>query len=810
MANRTLTINHADGDSETYTINRDKFAGVRDMTVDGATVSVDHTAVPKERSKETTFGGSQSITVKRDIEPLLSKVAGGASVAYSLRDLNDKQGNNKVVRVRRGSDNAESDFTAKEVSNGTLTGWVNAQLGLPLDLQELTDDGRTGAVIPAAAAYSLRNLSSSYSGDVVEVRRSSNDTLKSFKASEVADGTLRNFCLNDDSNLIRFADAGLAGSPTTDKRMYFDGVNDYVESNTTTDASSDFFIKVNLVWFGDKDQTIFSDRASERLINLQVDNSSDKVRVQVQTSDGYQFLFNSATDLPKFKVVEVMLQHTASTKTQELFFDGVSQGSGNYTGTITPANTRAIQIGSEQSGSGRFFKGIISDFNYNNETIQLGYGSTSTDWEDTVGSNNGTVVGSPAIFTGQGFDGHVKTWYDQSGNSRDAVQVAPASQPKIVDAGSLVEDSGIGGLDFDGDDFLVASLVSGVVSPLSIFSASVQSSTGYTGSFSKSSAANRYFGIQETTSTSLVAARNSTSVSVSANASGNNRLTFAVTTGETSTSVGAKGGTLVNTTNDYGNDFRVNDGINQLTIGVLRTVTPTGYFNGHIRELIFYTSDQTANREAIEANIGEAYSITGIPAYDNTVDGFVETWYDQSGNGNDAVQAVAESQPKIVDGGSLVEDGIQFDGVDDVLHSPFIDFGDRPNTMFTLIKSNDFSNNAWIVRLGINNLMWTNTQGERLIYAGSNIQSGVATSSQELWSALFDNPNDTGILHVNDTQAVSGAIGGRVVGTQKISIGAYLTNAFNGNIKEIIIYNSDQSANLPAVEANINNQYEIY
>ena len=123
MADRTLTINHADGGSETYTINRDKFAGVRDMTVDGETVSVDHTAVAKEQSKETTFGGSQSMTVKRDIEPLLSKVVGGASAAYSLRDLNDKAGNNTVVRVRRGSDNAERDFTASEMGK-VLEDWV--------------------------------------------------------------------------------------------------------------------------------------------------------------------------------------------------------------------------------------------------------------------------------------------------------------------------------------------------------------------------------------------------------------------------------------------------------------------------------------------------------------------------------------------------------------------------------------------------------------------------------------------------------------------------------------------------------------
>ena len=66
------------------------------------------------------------VSIKREIEPLLSEVVGGASAAYSLRDLNDKAGNNKVVRVRRASDNAEKDFKAKEVSNGTLVDWVGA------------------------------------------------------------------------------------------------------------------------------------------------------------------------------------------------------------------------------------------------------------------------------------------------------------------------------------------------------------------------------------------------------------------------------------------------------------------------------------------------------------------------------------------------------------------------------------------------------------------------------------------------------------------------------------------------------------
>lgn len=49
----------------------------------------------------------------------------GAAAAYSLRDLTFLRGG-PVVRVRRSSDNAENDFTATQVSDGTLTAWVGA------------------------------------------------------------------------------------------------------------------------------------------------------------------------------------------------------------------------------------------------------------------------------------------------------------------------------------------------------------------------------------------------------------------------------------------------------------------------------------------------------------------------------------------------------------------------------------------------------------------------------------------------------------------------------------------------------------
>ncbi len=249
----------------------------------------------------------------------------------------------------------------------------------------------------------------------------------------------------------------------------------------------------------------------------------------------------------------------------------------------------------------------LNDKAGNNKVVEV---RRSSDDADRIFLAKEVANGTLEAWVGAGNNGFVSKWYDQSGNGNDAEQATAGSQPKIVNSGALVVDNGIAGLDFDGGDFLVASSVSGLESPFSIFSTSVRDSNGYTASLSRSSAANRYFAVFESSGTSIAVPRNSTSgVTVAASVSGADRLTFALTTGATSTSVGAKGGTVVTTTDDYGNDFTSSSSLDQIAIGVQRTVSPTGYFNGRIREIIFYTSDQSANRPAIEANINNQYDI---------------------------------------------------------------------------------------------------------------------------------------------------------------------------------------------------------
>ncbi len=62
-----------------------------------------------------------------DLTDYLLDTYTGAKLAYSLRTI--KASATNVVRVRRSSDNAESDFTPTQLTDGTLTTWTGANDG---------------------------------------------------------------------------------------------------------------------------------------------------------------------------------------------------------------------------------------------------------------------------------------------------------------------------------------------------------------------------------------------------------------------------------------------------------------------------------------------------------------------------------------------------------------------------------------------------------------------------------------------------------------------------------------------------------
>ncbi len=195
--------------------------------------------------------------------------------------------------------------------------------------------------------------------------------------------------------------------------------------------------------------------------------------------------------------------------------------------------------------------------------------------------------------------------------------------------------------------------------------------------------------------------------------------------------------------------------------------------------------------------------------------GYVATWYDQSGNGNNATQPVSTSQPKIVDAGVLVADGIQFDGVDDYIDTPVIPnrntfsflsvFKINTHKDYNSIFTNSAGPNLWE--------MWGNSSGGFSVRsAGSDFQIDLVDLSTSMQvSSICINTSQAqlfkdGLLRGSDTTRSPSA----TTPAQLALGGGNGNTTLDGSISEVIIYNSDQSAFRTNIEFNINNAYSIY
>jgi hypothetical protein len=234
-------------------------------------------------------------------------------------------------------------------------------------------------------------------------------------------------------------------------------------------------------------------------------------------------------------------------------------------------------------------------------------------------------------------DGTVSTWYDQSGNTNDAVQTDAAKQPKVVENGTLLKDSNNNPeVVFTRGDahFLTAS------SPITFNDV--------------------FFKFRRTDATTA------TNGILSEASSGSSPYTYIHYSGQTFSFDGNASDTVNLSFNGQYEENQSADKAGVVTVDshlvyLNYTSNPDAIsdigrlYNGSFvygsfsaGEFIFYNSDQSDNRTAIEANIGETYGITDIPAANDSVNGYVQTWYDQSGSGNDAEQPTAGNQPKIV------------------------------------------------------------------------------------------------------------------------------------------------------------------
>jgi hypothetical protein len=459
----------------------------------------------------------------------------------------------------------------------------------------------------------------------------------------------------------------------------------------------------------------------------------------------------------------------------------------------------------------------------------------------------------------------VYQWIDQSGNGNTATAAAQANEPTIYTGGALVKDGGRLALDFDGLANNFTSTINNVSQGFDIYTV-------------------HNFNTTPTATQRLYDSDNGGRITRGSNSTANN-FAFAGTvlswspqqTGqvqETTVYNGVSSLVRVSGTQAASGDAGTNSTGTDLVLGADQSAT-THYIEGQIQEIILFdNSKSTTDRTSIEENIGDyftqntplldtysgaaaAYSLRKLSSSysgalirvrrssDNTEldinanvfgeldtvsllafagagDAFVKTWYDQSGNSNDATQTTTASQPQIVSSGAvIVENGkptVQFDGANDVMS---VDFQGNTNSamMACLVLRQDSTSslNGALGGDGSNIMDLFTDYGGTIYYDNGNRASnrlGVATpatweDNQHL--AAFYATTTNQFINVDGTQIATKSGLTSVTASYKLLGATSVGNAFfGGAIQEVIVYPSDQSSNRTNIESNINTFYSIY
>jgi hypothetical protein len=499
------------------------------------------------------------------------------------------------------------------------------------------------------------------------------------------------------------------------------------------------------------------------------------------------------------------------------------------------------------SGSygGPLIKVRRSSDNTEQDIFPLGNGSLdTTSLLSFVGANNGFVT----------------TWYDQSGNGNNTLQGTAASQPQIVNAGIVIIKNNKPSVQFDGtNDYLASPNVTNVFMNSSMFSVlsiipnateDVPFGYGLTGQATQVRC--QYV----TPSNKLGFAGWSNDYVTNIDAFSENVYMFSTIQNVSNVSVrknlitnsGTTSGTSTNTTTAAYN------------IGSLSGALVNTYYTQMTgSEFIFYQSDQTPSRTAIESNINTyynlywdgsrkglldfypnaaaAYSVRalsssyrgplvkvrrssdnverdfyalqngnldtfGLATFCAGTDGFVTTWYDQSGVGRNATQSTAGKQPQIVSAGTVItENG-----------KPCVSIGTGSTLNFSSVS---VKTAVFLIKVNV-------FQYNRIFGDSIELQSG----TQGYINALTGNPSQffPVSIAINGIQDTTSPYGSNLVGlyhlgyalsnttsTQnQIGWDGATSRSLAGIMQELIFYPNNESNNRIAIETNINLSYTIY
>ena len=219
--------------------------------------------------------------------------------------------------------------------------------------------------------------------------------------------------------------------------------------------------------------------------------------------------------------------------------------------------------------------------------------------------------------------------------------------------------------------------------------------------------------------------------------------------------------------------------------------------------------------------------------------GFITTWYDQSGNNRNAIKTTAVNQPRIVINGAVVtvnaqaaiKMGAGFSEIN--LEMPAASYLYNQSQFYGIsVSKTDGAGGSAPTIVGIYNSSNYKASILHSFTVSNRYQIGGRRTAADALTSVVDNTNlatnqtllighlnySTGIATINTNNNAQVQNNSFLTGTMDNTSGAAADNIggitfnqwYNGKIQEIIIYATNQSANVNGFKSNINSFYTIY
>ena len=254
----------------------------------------------------------------------------------------------------------------------------------------------------------------------------------------------------------------------------------------------------------------------------------------------------------------------------------------------------------------------------------------------------------------------------------------------------------------------------------------------------------------------------------------------------------------------------------------------------------------------LDANIGFSGGVldtSALASHCGSANGFVVTWFDQSGNSNDATQPTAPNQPKIYDGSSvrhITENGkpalqmssnsiklavsnskatfkFLHDGSDSSTFwvlSPTATRETSGTTDHELFETGEFNGSVG-VEITYRSSQFSGTENAQFeVKNGSanavdfRTSNGSFNVGQNLCTFFIDADNSTAAdrikVGLNGNTLETGNTQTAAPSTADSQLDFTIYGGFTAHWQEIVVWNSDQSTNRTGIESNINTFYSIF